>query len=357
MSDDVSEGERRVLARIERRRARPAQVTDEHVTLAHGAGGKASAALIGDVFLGALTDPELARLGDSAIVGDLALTTDAFVVKPIVFPGGDIGELAVNGTVNDLAMAGADPLALALSVVIEEGFAVAALRRIAASVAGAAERAGVRVVTGDTKVVERGAADGLYVTTTGVGRVRPGVALGAEHVRPGDALLVSGTLGDHGLAILAARGELELEAELRSDTAPLHRLAGRLLDAVGGVRFLRDATRGGLATVCNEFARASGLAVMLDERAIPVRPEVAGACEILGLDPLYVANEGKFVAVVAAEDAEAALACLRADGLGADAAIIGTVAADPAGMVVLETAFGGSRVVDMLVGDPLPRIC
>lgn len=354
----MSEEERRALARIERRRARPPKVTDERITLAHGAGGKASAALIGDVFLGALADPELARLGDSAVLeGGLALTTDAFVVKPLEFPGGDIGELAVNGTVNDLAMAGAEPLALALSVVLEEGFEVAALRRIAASVARAADRAGVRVVTGDTKVVERGAADGLYVTTTGVGWVRPGLSLGAVHVRPGDSVLVSGTLGDHGLAVLAARGDLELETELSSDTAPLHGLVAALLDAVGGVRFLRDATRGGVATVCNELARAAGCAVRLDEAALPVRPEVAGACELLGLDPLYVANEGKFVAVVAAEDAEAALACLRADPLGADAAIVGTVAEDPAGMVVLDTAFGGSRVVDMLVGDPLPRIC
>lgn len=354
----MTEGEQRALARIERRRARPPKVADEHITLAHGAGGKASAALIGDVFLGALDDPELARLGDSAVLeGGLALTTDAFVVKPLEFPGGDIGELAVNGTVNDLAMAGAEPLALALSVVLEEGFEVAALRRIAASVAGAAERAGVRVVTGDTKVVERGAADGLYVTTTGIGRVRPGLLLGAEHVRPGDAVLVSGTLGDHGLAVLAARGDLELETELVSDTAPLHGLVGRLLDAVGGVRFLRDATRGGLATVCNELARAAGVGVRLDEAALPVRPVVAGACELLGLDPLYVANEGKFVAVIAASDADAALACLRADPLGADAAIVGTVEAEPPGMVVLDTAFGGGRVVDMLVGDPLPRIC
>jgi hydrogenase expression/formation protein HypE len=352
------------LERIERRRRRSPRLSDDHVTLAHGAGGKASAALIGDVFLGALKDPELAQLGDSALVsfgadevGQVALTTDSFVVKPLFFPGGDIGELAVNGTVNDLAVAGAEPQALALSVVIEEGFEVALLRRIAASVAGAADRAGVRVVTGDTKVVERGHADGLYVTTTGIGIVRDGALLSPQSVALGDVVIVSGSIGDHGLAVLAARGELELESELRSDTAPLNGLVADLLESVGGVRFMRDATRGGVATVCNELALATGLSVLLDERAIPVRREVSGACEILGLDPLYVANEGKMIAVVAREQAEDALACLRSHPLGVDAAVIGELRDAPAGMVVLETAFGGNRVVDMLVGDPLPRIC
>ena len=287
----------------------------------------------------------------------LALTTDSFVVKPLFFPGGDIGELAVNGTVNDLAVAGATPLWLSAGFVIEEGFATADLRRIAASMAGAAKAAGVAVVAGDTKVVERGGADGLFVTTAGVGLVAPETDLAPANARPGDRVLVSGTIGDHGFAVLVARGELKLETLLESDTAPVHELAAALLELGPALRWMRDPTRGGLATTLNELAAAAELAVRLDEGAIPVRPEVAGAGEILGIDPLYVANEGKLVAVVEPEAAGEALAALRAHPLGRGAAVIGELQADPAGLVLLDTTLGGSRIVDMLVGDPLPRIC
>ncbi|MGZ4318763.1 MAG: hydrogenase expression/formation protein HypE [Gaiellaceae bacterium] len=337
------------------------RLKDELVTLAHGAGGKATRALVEQLFLEELSNPLLEPLGDSALLevngSRLAFTTDSYVVTPIVFPGGDIGELAVNGTVNDLAVAGAQPLALSAGFVIEEGFEVARLRELAASMARAAERAGVPVATGDTKVVERGKADGLYDTTAGLGVVPAGVELGASRVRAGDRVLVSGTLGDHGMAVMIARGELQLEVELESDTAPVHELAVSLLELGGAVRWLRDPTRGGLATALNELAQEAGLAVALDEASLPLRPAVVGACEILGIDPLYVANEGKLVAVVAPEAAADALERLRGHELGAEAALIGEIRADPEGLVLLDTAFGGSRIVDMLVGDPLPRIC
>jgi len=330
------------------------------ITLAHGAGGKATRNLVEKLFLPELGNPLLEPLGDSALFdvngSRLAFTTDSYVVRPIFFPGGSIGDLAVNGTVNDLAVAGARPLALSAGFVVEEGYPVDDLRRVAADLARAAERAGVSVAAGDTKVVEHGKGDGLYITSAGVGVVPRGVELGPHLVRPGDRVLVSGTLGDHGMAVLLARGDLDLEADLHSDTAPLHGLTAALLD-VGGVRWMRDPTRGGLATALNELARDAGLAVELEEAALPVRQEVAGACEILGIDPLYVANEGKLIAVVSPESAPAALAALRADPLGADAAIVGAVRAEPSGLVLLGTALGGSRIVDMLVGDPLPRIC
>jgi hydrogenase expression/formation protein HypE len=334
---------------------------DELVTLAHGSGGKASRALIEGLFLEELGNPLLDPLGDSALFevngSRVAFTTDSYVVKPLEFPGGDIGELAVNGTVNDLAVAGARPLVLSAGFVVEEGFEVARLRRLAASMARAAEAAGVVVAAGDTKVVERGKADGLYVNTAGVGLVGDGVRLGADRVLAGDRVLVSGTLGDHGMAVMVARGELALEVELESDTAPVHELAASLLELGEAVRWLRDPTRGGLATALNELAREASLAVGLEEAALPLRPEVVGACEILGIDPLYVANEGKLVAVVAPEAAEDALERLRSHPLGAEAVLVGEVRAEPEGFVVLDTAFGGSRIVDMLVGDPLPRIC
>jgi hydrogenase expression/formation protein HypE len=334
---------------------------DEYVTLAHGAGGKATRALVENLFVEALSNPLLDELGDAAVgrVGgrEIAFTTDAFVVKPLFFPGGDIGELAVNGTVNDLAVAGARPLWLAASFVVEEGFPVGDLRRIAGSMARAAEAAGVSVVAGDTKVVERGSADGLFVTTAGIGVLRERVDLGTRRVRPGDRVLLSGTIGDHGFAVLVARGDLRLESSLESDTAPIHELTAALLDLGPALRWMRDPTRGGLATTVNELAGASGLTVRLDERALPIRPEVAGASEILGIDPLYVANEGKLVAVVAPDAADVALAALRALPLGRDAALVGEVTAASDGLVVLDTALGGSRIVDMLVGDPLPRIC
>ncbi|MGH9182703.1 MAG: hydrogenase expression/formation protein HypE [Acidimicrobiales bacterium] len=343
------------------RRRRP-RLKDEFVNSAHGAGGKASAALIDAVFLEAFRNKILEPLADGALVelpsGErLAFSTDSFVVKPLRFPGGSIGHLAVHGTVNDVAMMGARPEWISAAFVIEEGFAIAELRAIVADMVEAAAHAGVQVVTGDTKVVNRGAADGLYINTTGFGVVPAEVRLHSESVRPGDKVLVSGTVGDHGVAVLLARGDLALEAELPSDTAPLNHLVEALLAAAPGTRWLRDATRGGVATVCNELARDAEVAIVLDEHAIPVRGIVNGACEILGIDVLYVANEGKLVAVVPAEETEVALAALRADPLGGDAAVIGEVRDEPPGIVLLNTGFGGTRIVDMLVGDPLPRIC
>jgi hydrogenase expression/formation protein HypE len=337
------------------------KIRDELVTLAHGAGGKATRALVEGLFVEELSNPLLEPLGDSALVelngSRLAFTTDSYVVKPIFFPGGDIGELAVNGTVNDLAVSGATPLALSAGFVVEEGFPVADLRRVAGSMAASAAAVGVPVATGDTKVVERGHGDGVYVNTAGVGVVAQAAALGPERILEGDRVLVSGTLGDHGMAVMIARGELDLEVELSSDTAPVHELTHALLELGSAVRWLRDPTRGGLATALNELAQQTELAVALDETALPLRPAVVGACEILGIDPLYVANEGKLVAIVAPEATEQALAVLRGYALGAEAAVIGEIRTDPANLVVLETALGGSRIVDMLVGDPLPRIC
>jgi hydrogenase expression/formation protein HypE len=359
----VSRTEAEVLAAIEKRRRRGhVKLLDTHITLSHGAGGKSSHALVETVFEPALRNPLLAPLADAAVLDPaagrrLAFSTDGSVVRPLFFPGGDIGELAVNGTVNDLAMAGARPLALSVAFVLEEGLPIDALRRVVGSMATAAREAGVPVATGDTKVVERGKADGMYIATSGVGVVEHQLELSAARIRPGDRVIVSGTIGDHGMAILIARGDLELELELHSDTAPLHDLVSALLHATDAVRCLRDPTRGGLATVLNELAASAEVGVVLDEAALPVRPEVNGACEILGIDPLYVANEGKLVAVVGPEGADDALAAVRAHPLGADAAIVGEIVSDPPAMVRLDTAFGGSRVVDMLAGDPLPRIC
>jgi hydrogenase expression/formation protein HypE len=359
---DEGRSEQEVLDAIEARRRRPRRkVLDERITLSHGAGGKASHDLVEGIFLREFSNELLAPLGDSALVGtgkdQLAFTTDSFVVRPLFFPGGDIGELAVNGTVNDLAMTGATPLALSASFIVEEGLEVAELERIAASMARAAETADVRIATGDTKVVERGKADGLYINTSGVGVVEHEHILGPRAIRPGDVVLVSGPIGDHGMAVMIARGELELESRIESDTAPLNGLVDVLLSDVVGVRCLRDPTRGGLATVLAELALTAEVGMTIQESELPIRPEVTGACEILGIDPIYVANEGKLVAVVAPDSANAALAALRSHPLGREAAIIAEVQADPPGLVVLETAFGGSRIVDMLAGDPLPRIC
>jgi len=353
--------EQQVLARIERARRRRPRIRESRVTLAHGAGGKATRTLVEGIFVEAFRNPTLEALDDAAVlrpnVDRLAFTTDSYVVSPLFFPGGDIGDLAVNGTVNDLAVSGARPLYLAAGFILEEGFPVADLQRITASMAAAARHAGVQVVTGDTKVVQRGKADGCYVNTAGIGLLERPVTLGTGHVRPGDAIIVSGPIGDHGVTVMLARGELDIEADLVSDTAPLHGLVAALLDAAPGVRLLRDATRGGVATVLNEVAQAAEVAVVLDEAAVPVRPAVTGACELLGIDPLYVACEGRFVAVVDGAQAEAAVAALRRHPLGEDASVIGHVTADPPGIVLLRTAFGGTRVVDLLVGDPLPRIC
>ena len=354
--------EEEVLDAIEERRRRPRRkLLDEQITLSHGAGGKSSHDLVEALFLREFRNPLLEPLGDSALIGDgegsLAFTTDSFVVRPLFFPGGDIGELAVNGTVNDLAMAGARPIALSSGFIVEEGLAVADLDRIVSSMARAAETAGVQVATGDTKVVERGKADGLYINTSGVGTIEHSVELAPGSIRAGDRVIVSGSIGDHGMAIMIARGELALEVELESDTAPLNGLVAGLLVATDGVRCLRDPTRGGLATVLAELALSTQLNITIDETSLPIRPEVNGACEILGIDPLYVANEGKLVAIVAPEAEEDALAALRSHPLGADAVTVAEVHPEPPGLVLLETSFGGSRVVDMLAGDPLPRIC
>jgi hydrogenase expression/formation protein HypE len=357
--------EQEVLDAIEERRRRPKRkLLDQQITLAHGAGGKSSHTLVEALFLKELRNPLLEPLADNAVFATgngggqrLAFSTDSFVVKPLFFPGGDIGELAVNGTVNDLAMAGARPLYLSAGFIVEEGLPTEDLGRIVASMGAAARKAGVAVVAGDTKVVERGKGDGVYINTSGVALLERDVELGASQIRPGDRVLVSGTLGDHGMAIMIARGDLELEADIESDTAPLHELVAALLDATDGVRCLRDPTRGGLATVLNELALSAQVGMTIDENALPVRPDVNGACEILGLDALYVANEGKLAAVVAPEAADAALAALRSHPLGADAAIVAEVHGGDPGLVLLDTGLGGHRVVDMLAGDPLPRIC
>lgn len=332
------------------------------IDMSHGAGGKATHKLIEGLLLPALENPALAPLSDAAIIpfGDarLALTTDSFVVRPLVFPGGSIGELAVNGTINDLAVSGATPLALSAALVIEEGLETQVLRDEIEAMANAAERAGVAIATGDTKVVERGKADGMYITTTGVGVADPELELSAASVRPGDKILCSGTLGDHGTAILIARGDLELEADILSDTRPLTPLVEALKSATGpALRFMRDPTRGGVGTVLNELARDCGLGVVLWEDNLPIREVVHGACEILGIDPLYVANEGKLLAVVGSEAADGALEALRSVEGGEEAEIIGEIREEPARMVVMHTGFGGTRMIDMLVGDPLPRIC
>ncbi len=356
--------EHEVLDRIARRRARTARrITDARITLAHGAGGRSSQALLESLFLPVLSNPLLAPLGDSAQVpieggARLAFTTDGYVVKPLRFPGGDIGTLAVNGTINDLAVSGAKPLALSAAFILEEGLEVAELERYAASIGAAAAAAGVPVATGDTKVVERGKADGLYICTAGVGMIDERVTLDPRLIRPGDRILISGAVGDHGMAVLMARGELDLEGEIESDTAPLHDLASALITAAGdSLRCMRDPTRGGVATTLNELARAASVSIVIDEASVPVHAAVLGACEILGIDPLYVANEGKLVAVVAPEGAERALAALRAHPHGGEAVVAGEVRGDPPGMVLLDTAFGGTRVLDTLAGDPLPRIC
>ncbi|MGO9173817.1 MAG: hydrogenase expression/formation protein HypE [Rhodomicrobium sp.] len=336
------------------------------VTLAHGGGGKAMKDLIDDVFVSAFDNPALAPLEDQArfdmaalaALGDrLAFTTDSFVVDPLIFPGGDIGKLAVCGTVNDLAVGGAVPLYLSCAMIIEEGVSVDALRQIASSMAATAREAGVTIVTGDTKVVGKGACDKVFITTAGIGVIREGVNLSAAGARPGDAILVNGQLGDHGAAILGARGDMALDSPIESDCAALNGLIGALLDAAPGLRFMRDATRGGIATVLNEIAAASQAAIEIDEVSTPIREDVRGFCEILGLDPLYLANEGKIVAVVPAGEADAALSAMRAHEHGAGACIIGQVSAGEPGRVTMKSVFGGRRIVDMLVGEQLPRIC
>jgi len=336
------------------------------VTMAHGGGGRAMRELIERILLPAFDNPLLAPLEDQARIplaglaaaGDrLAFTTDTYVVSPIEFAGGDIGTLAVCGTVNDLAMSGARPLYLSCGLVLEEGFELAALARVAQSMGRAARAAGVAIVTGDTKVVEKNAADKIFINTAGVGVIQSGLDVSAARARPGDAVIVNGTLGDHGIAILLARNELALTAEVRSDCQALHGLVAAMVAACPDVHCLRDATRGGLATVLSEFAVTSNVCIRIRESAIPVKEVVRGACEILGLDPLYLANEGKLAAIVPGPRADAVLAAMRAHPAGRDAAIIGEVTSSPAGNVIMATSFGGNRIVDMLTGEQLPRIC
>ena len=339
------------------------RLRDTRVPLAHGGGGKAMRDLIEDVFTAVFQPPGMedqARLMTEALQvpgARLAFTTDSFVVTPIEFPGGDIGKIAVCGTVNDLAVGGARPLWLSASFIIEEGTEIALLRRIVASMAREAEAAGVRIVTGDTKVVGRGSADGVFVTTSGVGVIAPGLDLRAEAVRPGDVAIVNGVLGDHGAAILAARGDLALSSDIQSDCQSLSDLMQAVIAAAPGLRAARDATRGGLASALNEMAEIAGVSVEIDEDRLPLRDEVKGMCEILGLDPLYLANEGTLVLFVAPGDAEAALAAMRATPAGRGAVAIGVARDRGALPVVMKTRFGGTRIVDMLVGEQLPRIC
>ncbi|MEA2442654.1 MAG: hydrogenase expression/formation protein HypE [Thermoleophilaceae bacterium] len=360
--DPVSERESRILGIIETTRAKRPKFRDGRINMAHGAGGKATQTLIEGLLVPSFASAAGEAMGDAGIVqvdgSAIALTTDSFVVKPIRFPGGSIGDLAVNGTVNDLAVAGAKPLALTLSLILEEGLESETLRAEVEAIAAAARAADVEIVSGDTKVVERGHADQMYVCTTGMGQVDPRAQLAPDALRPGDRILVSGSIGEHGTAIMLARGEFDLDADIESDTRPLWPAVDALLDAAGDrLHCMRDATRGGVASVLNELARASHVAMIVREAAVPVDPAVAGAAEILGIDPMYVANEGKLVAFVAPEYADEALAALRGVPGCERAAEIGEVRTEPPGMVLVETAFGGKRVMDQLVGDPLPRIC
>lgn len=334
---------------------------EDIILLSHGGGGSRTGDLLKSVILPALDNPVLRQLDDAACVSvpgtELAFTTDSYVVKPLFFPGGDIGRLAVCGTVNDLAMQGAEPRYLSLGFILEEGFRVSDLRRVVQSVAQAAKEAGVVIATGDTKVVERSSGGGLFINTSGIGVRRAGVDTHVSNARPGDAVIVSGPIGDHGVAVMSVREGLAFKSRLASDVAPLAGMIARVLDAAPGVRCLRDPTRGGLAAALNDIARASSVCVRIREKAVPVRDEVRGACGLLGFDPLNVANEGKAVIVCRPDDRERVLAALRADPLGRDACAIGVVEAAPAERVLLETALGGERVVDVPTGEDLPRIC
>jgi len=350
----------RLHARIEEWRRRPMRLHDDVITSAHGAGGKASQALLNSVIFPAFEMVGAAM--DGAVLKcdpdhDLVVTTDSFVVTPRRFPGGSIARLAVNGSINDLAVMGATPRWMTVAFVIEEGFEIQEFRELVAELALAAVDAGVAIVTGDTKVVGRGAADGIYVTTTGVGTRARHIKIDPDAVRAGDSVIVSGTLGDHGIAVLQARGELDISSNITSDCAPLHTLVEALLTSGANTKWMRDPTRGGVASSLNELAMDTELGVRINETSLPISRTVRGVCELLGLDPLYVANEGKLLAVVSSETADTALEALKAHPFGRDSAVIGEITSENPGIVVLETLFGGTRVVDMLVGDPLPRIC
>jgi hydrogenase expression/formation protein HypE len=351
----------RQFEKIEVVRSQPARLKDTQVTLPHGAGGKATHNLISALFAAEFSNPLLDQLDDGATFqfeGErLAMTTDSYVVNPLFFPGGDIGDLAINGTVNDLAMCGAQPKYLSCGFILEEGFPMDDLKRIVQSMAQAAKAADVQIVTGDTKVVERGKADKIFINTAGVGVLRQDVNISAANAQPGDKVLLSGPIGDHGVTILAARGELDFELDVCSDTAPLHELVAAMLKLTTAIRCLKDPTRGGVATSLNEIAQASQVTIAIQESAVPVRVATRGACEILGIDPLYIANEGRLLAVVPPEFAEGVLAAMREHPAGKESCLIGEVWPEPKGLVFLQTEIGGNRVVDMLVGDPLPRIC
>lgn len=350
------------MSEVKRGYVRPLDIKHGRIDLSHGSGGRAMAQLIEELFAAAFDNEYLRQGNDGALLpvptgGRLVMAADAHVVSPLFFPGGDIGCLSVHGTINDVAVMGAKPLWLSASFILEEGFPLADLKRIVESMAAASKEAGVPVVTGDTKVVEQGKGDGVFITTTGVGIVPEGVSLSGDQARPGDKILISGTLGDHGMAIMAERESLGFSAPIQSDTAALHGLIDALLASGAAIRVLRDPTRGGLATTLNEIARQSKVGMMIEEKAVPVNPEVAAACEFLGLDPLYVANEGKLVVIVSAEDADKALTTMRAHPLGQRAALVGSVHEDPHHFVQMTTAFGGRRIVDWLTGEQLPRIC
>jgi len=340
---------------------RPLDIASGRVDLTHGGGGRAMAQLVDELFVAAFDNEALNRGNDQAAFdvpgGRMVMTTDGYVISPLFFPGGDIGSLAVHGTVNDVAMAGAVPLSLSAGFIIEEGFPLADLKRVVDSMARASREAGVPVVTGDTKVVEKGKGDGLFITTAGIGMVPPGVDISGDKARPGDAILVSGTMGDHGVAVMSQRESLGFETAILSDSAALHTMVARMVAAVPGIRTLRDPTRGGLAATLNEIAAQSGTGMLIRETDVPVRDAVRGACELLGLDPLYVANEGKLICICADADAERLLQVMRAHPLGRDAARIGTCEADPHHFVRMETGMGGVRVVVWLAGEQLPRIC
>ena len=341
---------------------RPLDIRHGRVDMGHGAGGRAAAQLIEELFVAAF-DNEYLRQGDDGatlaipVGAKLVMATDGHVVSPLFFPGGDVGSLSVHGTINDVAMCGATPLYLAASFILEEGFPLADLKRIVESMAAASRAAGVPVVTGDTKVVEQGKGDGVFISTTGVGVVAAGVRISGANARPGDVVLLSGSIGEHGVAVFSKRASLDFETTIESDSAALHGLVAAMLAASNGVRVLRDPTRGGLATTLNEIARQSNVGMLLDEAAIPVRPQVEAACELLGLDPFYIANEGKLIAICAPDSADAVLAAMRAHPLGSQAVRIGRVTEDPHRFVQMETSFGGRRVVDWLSGEQLPRIC
>ena len=349
------------MSEVKRDYVRPLDIKHGHVDLSHGSGGRAMAQLVEQLFAAAFDNEWLAQRNDQALLprpaGRIVMATDCHVVSPLFFPGGDIGCLSVHGTVNDVAMSGAVPLYLAAGFILEEGFPLADLKRIVDSMAAASREAGVPIVPGDTKVVEAGKGDGVFITTTGVGVVPEGVTISGDQARPGDRILISGTMGDHGTAIMSLRESLAFGTDIVSDTAALHRLVAAMVAAVPGIRVLRDPTRGGLATTLNEIATQSRAGMLIHEHAVPVRPQVQAACEFLGLDPLYVANEGKLVAIAAPDDAERLLAVMRAHPQGRDAAIIGEVITDPHHFVQMQTRFGGRRIVDWLTGDQLPRIC